>query len=48
MQRAKFIVEHEYSVVGILEKMNETLRVMERYVPRFFRGASKIYYGKGK
>ena len=47
LQRAKFIVEHEYSVVGILDKMNETLQVLERYVPRFFAGSSKIYYNRG-
>ncbi|EFX88382.1 hypothetical protein DAPPUDRAFT_234511 [Daphnia pulex] len=47
LQRAKFIIEHEYSVVGILDKMNETLQVLERYIPRFFAGSSKIYYSRG-
>lgn len=47
LQRAKFIIEHEYSVVGILDKMNETLHVLEQYVPRFFTGSTKIFYGKG-
>ncbi|XP_032789191.1 heparan sulfate 2-O-sulfotransferase 1 [Daphnia magna] len=47
LQRAKFIIEHEYSVVGILDKMNETLHVLERYIPRFFSGSAKIYYSRG-
>lgn len=41
------MVEHEYSVVGILDKMNVTLQVLEQYVPRFFTGSSKIFFGKG-
>ena len=48
LQRAKFIIEHEYSVVGILDKMNETLQVLESYIPRFFAGSSKIYYSRGE
>ena len=48
LQRAKFVVEYEYAVVGILEQMNETLHVLEQYVPRFFTGASQLYYKKGK
>ena len=48
LQRAKFIVEYEYSVVGILNQMNETLQVLENYVPRFFAGASQLYYRAGQ
>ena len=47
LQRAKLIIEHEYAVVGVLDNMNVTLQVLENYVPRFFNGASKIYYSKG-
>ena len=46
MQRAKRNVEEHYSVVGILEEMDVTLQVFEKYVPRFFNGATKVYYGK--
>ena len=38
LQRAKFIIEHEYSVVGVLSQMNETIQVLENYLPRFFAG----------
>ena len=46
MQRAKRNVEQHYAVVGILEEMDVTLQVLEKYVPKFFGGASKVYYGK--
>jgi hypothetical protein len=45
MQRAKRNVEEHYAVVGILEEMDLTLQVLENYVPRFFSGATKVYYG---
>ena len=44
LQQAKFNTEKYYSVVGILEKLDDTLRVLENYIPRFFSGASN--YGK--
>ena len=40
---AKANVERYYSVVGVLEKFNETLEVLENYVPAFFKDARKIY-----
>nr|XP_014280499.1 heparan sulfate 2-O-sulfotransferase pipe [Halyomorpha halys] len=43
LQRAKRAVERHYAVVGVLEDLNSTLTVLEHYIPRFFRGASKIY-----
>lgn len=46
MQKAKQNVEKHYSVVGVLEEMDVTLKVLEKYIPRFFTGASKVYYGK--
>jgi len=39
-------VEREYSVVGTWEHTNETLAVLEAYVPRYFADASKMYYCK--
>lgn len=44
MQKAKENVEKHYSVVGILEEINMTLTVLEHYVPRFFKGAKRIYW----
>jgi len=46
LERAKRSVERHYAVVGVLEDFNVTLTVFEHYVPRFFRGASDVYYGK--
>jgi len=46
LERAKRAVEQHYAVVGILEDLNSTLTVLERYVPRFFAGASQVYWGK--
>ena len=48
LQRAKYVVEFEYSVVGVLEDMHRTLNVLEHYVPRFFSGASRLYFKQGK
>lgn len=45
MQRAKQNVEQHYAVVGVLEEMDVTLQVYEKYIPRFFTGATKVYYG---
>ncbi|XP_061715038.1 heparan sulfate 2-O-sulfotransferase pipe isoform X3 [Cydia pomonella] len=44
LQRAKRVVEEQYAVVGVLEDMNSTLLAFERYIPRFFSGASKLYW----
>lgn len=44
LQRAKFAVESQYAVVGVLEDLNTTLSVLENYVPKFFRGATKVFY----
>lgn len=46
LQRAKNTVESEYAVVGVLEDLNTTMTVLENYIPRFFQGASDVYYGK--
>ncbi|CAG4947257.1 unnamed protein product [Parnassius apollo] len=44
LQRAKQVVEQQYAVVGVLEDMNATLLAFERYIPRFFRGALRLYW----
>lgn len=44
LQRAKRVVEEQYAVVGVLEDMNTTLTIFERYVPKFFNGALQLYW----
>ncbi|CAH2091037.1 unnamed protein product [Euphydryas editha] len=44
LQRAKRVVEQQYAVVGVLEDMNSTLIALERYIPRFFTGALRLYW----
>ncbi|KAL7734363.1 hypothetical protein ACLKA6_010698 [Drosophila palustris] len=44
LQLAKQNVEREYAVVGTWEHTNETLAVLEAYIPRYFADASKMYY----
>lgn len=46
LERAKYAVESQYSVVGVLEDLNTTFSVLEKYIPRFFKGATEVYYGK--
>lgn len=46
LERAKRAVEQHYAVVGVLEELNTTLTVFENYIPRFFEGASDIYWSK--
>nr|CAD7604921.1 unnamed protein product [Timema genevievae] len=48
LQRAKHAVERHYAVVGILEDLNSTLTVLEHYVPRFFKGASQVYWASSE
>lgn len=45
---AKFNIESEYSVVGVLEKMDQTLGALEKFVPTFFSGAVQLYNELGK
>lgn len=44
LERSKNVVETQYSVVGVLEDMTTTLAVFEKYIPRFFAGATEIYF----
>ncbi len=39
LRLAKYNIEVKHSVVGITERMEDTLTVMEAYLPRFFKGA---------
>lgn len=45
LERAKYAVESQYAVVGVLEDLNSTLTVLEKYIPKFFRNAKDVYYG---
>lgn len=45
LEQAKHAVESQYAVIGVLEDLNTTLSVFEKYIPGFFRGASEVYYG---
>ena len=45
MHLAMSNVERDYAVVGSWEDLNVTLTVLENYVPKYFRGAKKLYYG---
>lgn len=46
VQKAKGNVDRYYSVVGLLEEMDITIQVFEKYLPRYFAGASRIYNGE--
>ena len=49
LQRAKRNVESFYPVVGILEKMEDTLEVMEAVLPTIFVGGiAETYTGQKK
>ena len=43
LEIAKYNVENYYSVVGILEKWQETLQVFESYLPAYFKDVKKVY-----
>ena len=43
LNKAKTIVEEKYSVIGILEDLESTFKVLENYVPKFFRNSTKIF-----
>ena len=45
---AKSNVDRYYAVVGVVEKMQESLQVLENYVPAYFRYATRVYNGMMK
>ncbi|XP_076304948.1 uronyl 2-sulfotransferase-like isoform X2 [Tachypleus tridentatus] len=47
LEKAKENVEKYYSVVGVLEQMDITIKVMEAYLPQFFRGLFKVHKKTG-
>lgn len=46
LQKAKANVEQHYAVVGVLEELELSLKVLEKYVPLFFDGALDVYKGR--
>ena len=48
LRRAKKNVEQVFPVVGVIEHLDSTLRLLERRLPRFFQGVRDLYYGKLK
>ena len=46
LQMAKRNVEKYFAVVGVLEDMSTTIKVLEGYIPRFFKQASSFWEGE--
>ena len=44
LEQAKQNMERYYSVVGVLEELNQTLSVLEHLMPQFFDGVTQLYY----
>ncbi|KAK7082791.1 hypothetical protein SK128_005263 [Halocaridina rubra] len=42
LQQAKYNVEKHYSVVGIMENMNLFFKILQHYLPRFFKDISEV------
>ena len=47
LQIAKYNIERYYSVVAVIEQMQKSLFVLERYLPRFFYKATRLYSKSG-
>ena len=41
-------IESHYPVVGILEDMNSTLKILQTKVPKYFRDVTNLYTNKLK
>lgn len=42
-QIARFNIEQHYSVIGLKEEFEKTFILLEKYLPRFFKGSLKFY-----
>ena len=47
LKEAKRNVMKHYPVVGVLERLNQTLYVLEEKLPQYFKGANGLYFNKG-
>ena len=43
LDRAKANINRWFPVVAVLERMTQSLRVLEYFLPKFFSGASRVY-----
>ena len=48
LEIAKSNVERYFAVVGIMERWQESLQLLEHYVPAYFKNARTIYNGAYK
>ena len=46
--QAKQRVLNDYFVIGVLEQFEDSLRVFEKLLPRYYRGALDVYHSKSK
>ncbi len=43
LHRAKRTAEEKFAVVGVLDRLDDTMTALEGYVPRFFKGMKRLY-----
>ena len=43
----KNVIGKEYTVVGTLEKLDNTMDLLEKKIPHFFKGMKEMYKAKG-
>lgn len=46
LKQAKANVDKYFTVVGVLENLNETLAVLETRIPRYFNGLQDMYFNE--
>ena len=46
LNRAKANIDSWFPVVAVLERMTQSLKVLEHCLPKFFTGASHVYLGE--
>ena len=47
LQQAKSNIDKWFPVVAVLERMKDSLQVLEHFLPKFFSGALHFYEEKG-
>lgn len=43
LNRAKANIDRWFPVVAVLERMTQSLRVLQHFLPKFFSGAPRVY-----
>ena len=46
VEAAKRRMLNDYFVIGVLEQFEDSLRVLEKLLPRYYRGALDVYQSK--